>query len=175
VADLNVQVQHEDGRFAAVSAHPIAELLDCPPETSNLLNAAAECINLQPCDLVFRQGDECRGLYFVIAGEFVRKTDRLNTRVALGSTRSGDIVELASALSGNRHTYTLTAITEGTVLLLPLEALQAAFDQHPPLRMRLLQELAREVSRAYLTCCLTRITPARRNRNGDGQNVTSPQ
>jgi CRP-like cAMP-binding protein len=172
-ADLNIPVQHADGRFAAVSAHPIAELLECPAETSSLLNGAAECISLQPGSVAFRQGDDCRGLYLVIAGEFMRKTDRLNTRVTLGSARAGDIIELASALSGTRHTYTLSAIGDGTLLLLPMRALHSAFDQYPPLRMRLLQELAREVSRAYLTCCLTRVMPARRHRSGDGHNETA--
>jgi CRP-like cAMP-binding protein len=167
---LNVQLQHADARLAAVSAHPIAELLECPPDTSNLLNGAAECINLQSGSAAFRQGDECRGLYLVVAGEFLRKTDRLNTRVTLGTARPGDIIELATALSEARHTYTLTSISEGTLLLLPMGALHAAFDRHPPLRMRLLQELAREVSRAYLTCCLTRIMPARRHKNSEGNN-----
>lgn len=167
-ADLNIQAQLAAGRIAAVSAHPIAELLECPQETSNLLNGAAECITLQAGEAVFRQGDPCRGLYVVIAGEFLRKTDRLSTRVTLGSARAGDIVELASALSGGRHTYTLTSIGEGTLLLLPLGALNSAFECHPPLRMRLLQELAREVSRAYLTCCMTRVMPARRHRDSNG-------
>ena len=48
------------------------------------------------------------------------------------------------------------------MLLLPIEALHQAFESYPPLRMRLLEELAREVSRAYITCCLTRVMPARR-------------
>lgn len=170
--DLNVQNQQLPGKFAAVSAHPIAELLDCPPETHNLLNGAALCLNFKPGDVAFRQGDDCRGLYLVIAGEFLRKTDRLNTRVTLGSVRSGDIVELASALSSTRHTYTLTAIGQGTLLLLPESALASAFELHPPLRMRLLQELAREVSRAYLTCTMTRTVPLRRRKRSDGNGAS---
>ena len=47
--------------------------------------------------------------------------------------------------------------------MLPIDALHQAFESYPPLRMRLLEELAREVSRAYITCCLTRVTPARRH------------
>ena len=39
-------------------------------------------------------------------------------------------------------------------MLLPLEQLRRAFDTFPPLRMRLLEELAREVSRSY-TACMT--------------------
>ena len=143
----------------------MAELLECPSEISTLLNSASRCINLLPGDVAFRQACECEGLYLVIAGEFLRKTDRLNTRVTLGTARPGDIVELASALSGMHHTYTLTAITEGSLLLLPQNALLAAFDGYPPLRMRLLEELAREVSRAYLACCSSRIITARRNKS----------
>jgi CRP-like cAMP-binding protein len=46
--------------------------------------------------------------------------------------------------------------------LLPIEALNQAFLSYPPLRMRLLEELAREVSRAYHLCTLTNLTRARR-------------
>jgi len=163
---LNVQSQHPDGKIAAVSARPIAELLECPPDTSTLLNGAAKCLNFQPGEVAFRQGESCSGLYVVVAGEFLRKTDRYNTRVTLGSARPGDIVDLACALSGTRHIYTLSAIGEATLLLLPMQALTAAFERHPPLRMQLLQELAREVSRAYHSCCMSRVVPARRHRNG---------
>jgi CRP-like cAMP-binding protein len=162
--DLNVQVQQTAGRIAAVTAHPIAELLECPPDTSSLLNGATECITLQPGDSVFHQGDTCLGLYVVVSGELQRKTDRLSMRVTLGTAKSGDLLELAAALSRTCHTYTLTALTDATLLLLPLEALHGAFERHPPLRMRLLQELAREVSRGYITCCMTRAVPARRRR-----------
>jgi CRP-like cAMP-binding protein len=165
-ADLNVQAQQSKARIAAVSAHPIAELLECPPETSTLLNGAAVCVRVQSGEMVFRQGDLCRGLYVVVAGDFLRKAERLNMRVNLGSVRSGELVELAAALSGGMHTYTLTAVSEGTLLKLSIEALHIAFEHHPPLRMRLLQELAREVSRAYITCCTTRSVSARRRRNG---------
>lgn len=171
-ADLNLQAEHAASRSDAVSAHPIAELLECPPETSSLLNADAVFLNFQAGDIVFRQDEQCRGLYVVIAGECLRKTDRLSTRVTLGPARPGDIVELASALSAAKHTYSLTALSQGTLLFLPLKALYAAFEAYPPLRMRLLQELAREVSRAYHTCCMSRSVP-RRRRNGNGFNHAS--
>ena len=76
--------------------------------------------------------------------------------------RSGDLVELAAALGDRIHTYTLLAQTPGSVLLLPIEALHQAFQSYPPLRMRLLEELAREVSRAYHLCTLTNLSRARR-------------
>ena len=76
-------------------------------------------------------------------------------RVTLGSARPGDLVELAAALGdGHPHLHSERGHS-GSLLLLPIEALRQAFESYPPLRMRLLEELAREVSRAYITCCLT--------------------
>jgi CRP-like cAMP-binding protein len=47
-----------------------------------------------------------------------------------------------------------------------MEALTLAFQSHPPLRMQLLEELAREVSRAYNACCLNRTAKVRRRSTG---------
>jgi len=100
----------------------------------------------------------------VVSGNFQRKAERLNSHVILGQGRAGDLVELAAALGDGNHTYTLRAVTAGTLLLLPIDALRRAFEDYPPLRMRLLEELAREVSRAYFACMVERVTPRRRNR-----------
>jgi CRP-like cAMP-binding protein len=148
-------------RLEAVAAHPLAELLECPPEAGNLLNGAAQCIEFDAGESVFEQQEACRGLYVVVSGSFLRKTERLQTRVSLGPARPGDLVELAAALGDGRHTYSLTAQTSGSMLLLPIEGLQETFSSYPPLRMRLLEELAREVSRAYLVRSLSRIAQTR--------------
>lgn len=154
------------GRMAGVQAHPLAELLDCPPETGNLLNGSAQCFNVEPGEAVFRQSGVCRGLYVVVSGQFLRRTERLETRLTLGIARPGDLVELAAALGDGHHTYTLTAQTAGSVLLLPMAALSLAFQAYPPLRMHLLEELAREVSRGYEASCQNRLPRTRRR--GDG-------
>jgi CRP-like cAMP-binding protein len=153
-------------RLTAVAAHPLAELLECPPETGNLLTGALQCINFNAAEVVFRQQEQSKGLYVVVSGEFARKAERYQMRVVLGSARAGDLVELAATLGDGHHTFTLTAVTPGSLLLLPIDALRQAFESHPPLQMRLLEELAREVSRAYNMCCLNRVTPARRRTNG---------
>lgn len=130
----------------------------------DLLNESSKCIGFDAGEIVFRQFGPSRGLYVVVSGNFQRKAERLNSRVILGHSRAGDLVELAAALGDGNHTYTLSAVTPGTMLLLPIEALRRAFEGYPPLRMRLLEELAREVSRAYYTCMIDRVTPRRRNR-----------
>jgi len=168
--DLSIHLEAQSGRLAAVAAHPLTELLECPPEAGSLLTSTSVCIHFDAGEVVFRQLDPCKGLYVVVSGDFSRKAQRFQMRVTLGSVRPGDLVELAAALGDGHHTYTLTAITPGSMLLLPVEALHQAFQNYPPLRMRLLEELAREVSRAYMTCCLSRVTPARRQGNGAGRN-----
>jgi len=86
----------------------------------------------------------------------------MEARLTLGPARAGDLVELAAVLGDGHHTYTLTAQTLGSVLLLPFEVLGQAFQSYPPLRMQLLEELAREVSRAYNACCMNRAIKVRR-------------
>ena len=148
-----MQPEARSWRMEAVQAHPLAELLECPPETGNLLNGAAQCIDFDAGEIVFRQSGACQGLYVVVSGQFLRRAERLEARLTLSPARAGDLVELAAALGDGHHTYTLSAQTAGSVLLLPMEALSQAFQNYPPLRMRLLEELAREVSRAYNACC----------------------
>ena len=163
--DGTMQADAISGRMDAVAAHPLAELLECPPEAGSLLNGAAQCIEFDVGDVVFRQHGACKGLYVVISGLFLRKAERLNTRLTLGPARTGDLVELAAALGDGHHTYTLSAQSPGSLLLLPIEALNKVFESYPPLRMRLLEELAREVSRAYLSCCMNRTMHVRRRGN----------
>jgi CRP-like cAMP-binding protein len=161
-----MQSEARSGRTAAVQARPLAELLECPSATGSLLNGAAQCIDVEAGQAVFRQSTVCRGLYLIVSGQFLRRTERLETRLTLGLARPGDLVELAAALGDRHHTYTLVAQIPSSVLLLPMEALNQAFEAYPPLRMQLLAELAREVSRGYDASCLSRMPKARRHSNG---------
>ena len=157
-----MQSEARSKRLDAVSTHPLAELLACPPSTSSLLTASAQTVTFNAGDVIFAQSAACEGLYLVISGQLLRRAERLSMRVTLGAARSGDLVELAAALGECTHTYTLLAQAPGSVLLLPIAALHQAFQSYPPLRMRLLEELAREVSRAYHLCTLTNLTRSRR-------------
>jgi len=150
-------------RLEAVAAHPVSELLECPPETVGLLTVAARTITFEAGDVIFRQLSACSGLYLVVQGQLMRRTERLDMRIALGTTRPGELVELAAALGDGQHTYSLVAQSAGSLLLLPMDALKKAFESYPPLRMKLLEELAREVSRAYHACSVARRTRSRRS------------
>jgi CRP-like cAMP-binding protein len=148
--------------MAAIQSHPLGELLQCPLATMNLLKGVVQCISVDAGQVVFRQSEACRGLYLVISGQFLRRTERRSTRLILGLARAGDLVELAAALGDSPHTCTLSAQTDGALLLVPLQALNQAFEGFPPMRMRLLEELAREVSRGYDACCENKMPKTRR-------------
>jgi CRP-like cAMP-binding protein len=144
----------------------LAELLRCPAAVSTLLNGCTLSLGIGPGDVVFNQSDMCRGLYVVISGHFVRRAERLESRLTLNPARPGDLVELAAVLGDGRHTYSLKALIEGSVLLLPMDALGEAFTAYPPLRMQMLEELAREVSRGYDSCAQIRVSAGRRRLPG---------
>jgi len=158
-----MQPDERSTRVDAVEAHPVAELLACPPETGILLTASAQSIGFDTGQTIFRQGSACEGLYLVVSGQLLRRTERLDTRLVLGTARPGDLVELAAALGDSLHTFSLIAQTSGTLLFLPIGCLREAFQSYPPLRMRLLEELAREVSRGYRSSSLSKIVRTRRS------------
>jgi len=151
-----MQPQTRSEWAAAVRARPLAELLQCPPGTGDLLSGAAQRLDMEAAEIVFRQSEVCKGLYVVASGRFLRRTVRLETCVLLGVARAGELVELAAVLGDGRHTYTLTSQTDGSVVLLPMEALSRAFEAYPRMRMQLLEELARQVSRGYDASCQSR-------------------
>jgi len=149
--------------YANAAAHPLAELLACPPGVANLLNASAESIQCEPGKAVFRQGDRARGLYVVISGCLLRKAERFTAPLTLGMMQTGALAELAAVLGDGHHTYTLVAQSPSSLLMLQTDALERAFRAYPPLRMQLLQEQAREVSRAYFACTTARRKGFRRS------------
>jgi CRP-like cAMP-binding protein len=161
-----MQLEAISRQMNAVATHSLANLLDCPPAVETLLNASAQSIDFKAGEAVFRQSETCKGLYLIVSGRFLRKTERLNMRLTLGQAYPGDLVELAAVLGSGQHTYTLNAQSSGSVLLLPIETLNQVFQSYPLMRMHLLEELAREVCRAYYACSLNRVTRTRHHHSG---------
>lgn len=145
----------------AVAPRPLTELLACPGPLEQMLGANAERRDYGSGDVVFSQNQECAGLYLLLAGEFARSALRREKRLSLGILRAGELIDLASVLGNSRHNYTITAVGPSAALLFPMSSLEAAFEEYPPLRMHLLEELGREVSRAYGTVYVSRKTRVR--------------
>src|ERR1700689_1016942 len=88
--DVAMQAEEGSRRWDGLAGHPLSELLDCPPETGRLLNGAAQSVEFESAAVVFRQFAICLGLYVVVSGQFVRRAERLETRLTLGPARAGD-------------------------------------------------------------------------------------
>ena len=148
-------------RAYSVTPRPLAELLACPGPIANQLGGSAQRKEYSAGEMIFLQNSESEGLYLLLAGEFYRSADRRDKRVALPPLHTGDLAELAAVLGESGHTYSLMAAVPSACLLFPRPSLMKAFAEYPPLRMRLLEELGREVSRAYRSVSIPRRTRAR--------------
>lgn len=145
---------------------PLTFLFECPKEVEKKLGAATERRSFVDGQVLFEQNQACDGLYLILAGEFARATDRWGTRLSLSPLHAGDLVELAAILGDGQYTSTVTATSSAAVMVFPRTALEEAFAAFPPLRMRLLEELGREVSRAYAIVSFGRGLRTRRSRKG---------
>jgi len=157
----------EDGAGkSAVAPRPLTELLACPGSLEQRIGASSERRDYKAGDQVFCQGEKCEGLFLLLAGEFCRSSYRRDKRVNLGVLHPGDLVELAAVLGDGGYNYSLQATTDATALLFPIAILRGAFQEYSPLRMHLLEELGREVSRAYGSVYVQRKT---RNRHTESE------
>ena len=65
-----MQPEARSGRMDAVQAHPLAELLECPPATGDLLNGSAQCIDFDAGETVFRQSAPAAGSIWWFRADF---------------------------------------------------------------------------------------------------------
>lgn len=145
---------------------PWVELLQGSSEAGPVLHPTAQSVSCEAGEVIFRQNEDCKGLYLVAAGEFLRKAEQWKSRLSMGTARAGEWVELAAALGEGHHGYTLTAETAGSLLMLPIAGVRRVMESYPVLRMKLLEELAREVSRAYQICGFLHSAAERRDLRG---------
>jgi CRP-like cAMP-binding protein len=149
-------------RVEAVRARPVVELLECPAPVGLALNRSVKCLQYRAGEVVFQQAESCQGLYLLVSGRFVRAVTWDRGPASVAVAHPGELLELAAVLGDGRHGYTLKAQSAASALLLPMEAVSRAFESYSPLRIHLLEELAREVSRAYYSCCSVRPLRGRR-------------
>lgn len=145
-------------------SQPLNLLLSCPSEIEQRLGSVTVRRNYTDGEVLFEQNTPCDGLYLILAGEFSRATDRWETHLSLAPLHAGDLVELAAILGEGKHSSTVVATAPSAALVFPRSALEEAFAAYPPLRMHLLEELGREVSRAYTMLSFGRGVRTRRSR-----------
>src|ERR1035437_3745459 len=62
--EVAMQREAKSRQMEAVKAHPVAELLECPPAIGLLLNRAAQCLSFEAGEVVFPQSGICPGIWW---------------------------------------------------------------------------------------------------------------
>lgn len=161
---MSMDTPKDKPNSSVASSQPLNLLLSCPVEVEQKLGAATERRNYNDGEILFEQGEACDGLYLIVSGDFARKTERWETHLNLSPLHAGDLVELAAILGDGKHTSTAVATGSASALVFPRAALDEAFVAYPLLRMHLLEELGREVSRAYAMLSFGRKMRTRKSR-----------
>ena len=86
-----MQMTAQQSQQNIVAAHPLTQLLECPPETSLQLGRSVRTLQFEEGDAIFRQDAPCAGLYLLVSGNFLRRVERMGTRLTLAPGSPGDL------------------------------------------------------------------------------------
>src|SRR5262245_4238383 len=110
------------------------------------LAAAAMVLPGQRGTIMFREGDACTGLYFVLRGQvkLFLQTDKGQERILCLVGEGESFGEVALFLS-QRHLMTAQALVDSALLHLKREAVSLAVRRSPEFASRVVQELSRKL------------------------------
>ncbi len=130
---------------AGIAAYPELALL---PEA---VAGRARLINFDAGDVVFRNGEPPRGLYYVIHGELMLvRHSKSGQQIILQRTRAGFFAE-ASVESGSYHCDGV-ARAKSRAYVLPMEAFKQALARDPAFHAAWRKRLAGEIRRLRAQC-----------------------
>lgn len=97
-------------------------------------------------EVLFREGEPCRGLYLVVEGE-VRsyRANRDGDEQVFGTFRAGDSLGEVSLFDEGAHLASARVTEAGRVLFLPLDEVHALYRTHPQVAMAVVRELGQRV------------------------------
>lgn len=121
-------------RFVLTHIRNLPLLSRIPPQQLEWLAEAVEIIQLQPGQLVFRQGQPGQGLYLLVNGRAVLFTGEGATERVLGEVRENQYVGEASLFRAATERMSMRVTQPSLLLLLPRAKFQQALLEHPELR-----------------------------------------
>ncbi len=121
-------------RFVLTHIRNLPLLAQVPPPQLELLSSAVEIIQLQPGQLVFRQGQPGQGLYLLVSGHGVLFTGEGPTERVLGEVRENQYVGEASLYRAATERMSMRVTLPSVILLLPRMKFQQLLLERPELR-----------------------------------------
>lgn len=116
---------------------PIFQTLQ--PQILQELIEVASLIDCQPRDIIYEQGESLENLYGVISGH-VKLYRQSGERVQiLALLHSGDCFGTEALSDDILSSYSVAAVTETRLILIPIGTMQTLLEEHPHFRIILLQ------------------------------------
>lgn len=136
------QCSHDPARV--VARQPLfASLSD---EECHALVERSHCRRITRREVLFREGDHCRGLYLVVEGRV--RTYRANgsgQELVLGVFGPGDSLGEVSLFDDGPYLSSARAVEDGRVLFLPFAEVQRLYQSHPDVARAVVHELGQRV------------------------------
>lgn len=118
-------------------------------EEIKIFNQNVVCRSYNSGDIVFIEGDICKGLYFVESGLVgVKKMDADGRQVLLLLANPGDTLGYRPLLAKENHRATAEVMREAKICFLPKDIIHLLLSRNPQLGAKFLQRTARALGAA---------------------------
>jgi CRP-like cAMP-binding protein len=87
----------------------------------------SQVLHFKAGEILFTQGSESAGVYFVISGKFVAQLHQNKELLEVGVINAGELIGEFGALSGHAHALTVQTLEEAKVLLMPITLFKELF------------------------------------------------
>ena len=102
-------------------------------------------LTLATGDLLFREGESCRGAYFVLEGELALTVLSGGQQLKVGSARSGQLLAISSVVTDSVYSYTVHASSESRLAFVTSEKLVLCLREHAGSCLATIQQLGAEL------------------------------
>ncbi len=100
-------------------------------------------------DVIFHEGDECRGVHCIESGLVgIRKLDAAGKEVLLRLSHPGDTMCYRSFLAGNDHNNSAEALEQSVICSVSGATVRSLLNKNPSLGLRFLKHAARDLDDA---------------------------
>jgi len=115
-----------------------------------------------PGDVIFHEGDECRGVHCIESGLIgIRKMDAAGNEILLRLNHPGDTMGYRSFLAGNDHNNSAKALEPSVICLVSGTTVRSLLEKNPALGLRFLKHAAKDLDDAEEKVLQTTTLPVR--------------
>lgn len=134
---MNSKFEGPDGRARLVRALLAQKIVRHSLPIAEALAGAGALVDLKPGEVLIRQGDDDRDVYFIVGGDFdvIVNGGRVNTR-----SYGEHLGEVAAFDPGQKRSATITATTESVVLKVSDAVVRSLAEKYPDLLEAMLVE-----------------------------------